>query len=70
MKLALASVAARNAAFDKAHSRIMGLIQTLPYAFHGQATAKLNSEEGRIWLLETADEMLDAAEKADAQSGG
>lgn len=71
MKLAQASVVARNAAFNVAHDRIATLIEAwVPSLFQHQATAKLESHEGRQLLLDTVDSMLEAAEKADAQSGG
>ena len=64
-KLAQASVAARNAAFNVVFARLEKLIGELPF-FQSQARAKLESPEGRSEVLAAVDEALAAAEKADA----
>ena len=64
MKLATASVAARNAAFNVVFRRLENLIGELPF-FQSQARAKLESPQGRAEVLAGVDEALEAAAKAD-----
>ncbi len=62
IRLATASVAERNAAFNVVFRRLENLIGELPF-FQSQARAKLESPEGRAEVLAAVDEALDAAEK-------
>jgi hypothetical protein len=64
MLLSQASVAEQNAAFDVGHAKIAMLISLwVPFMFQSQATARLESPEGRKLLLDTVDDMLAAAER-------
>ena len=62
MKLKLATNAERSAALKAVMAKIEALIPQLPGFFQGQVREKLESNEGRLTVLDILDAGLDAAQ--------
>jgi hypothetical protein len=63
MRLASASPAEQNAAFNVVYWDLVALVKELPGIAQGAATDKLNSADGRAHILKVLNDAFDAAEK-------